>query len=58
MAIHAATICFDEWPEYPNILGATWEWGIAIAKLQSGDRAWRQQVQSFATFAPDVFFNQ
>ena len=27
LALHAATICFDDWPEYRKILGAWWEWG-------------------------------
>jgi len=25
-ALHCATICFDDWPEYRKILGAWWEW--------------------------------
>ena len=27
LALHCATICFDDWPEYRRILGAWWEWG-------------------------------
>jgi type 1 glutamine amidotransferase len=27
LALHAATICFDDWPEYRRILGAWWMWG-------------------------------
>jgi type 1 glutamine amidotransferase len=27
LALHCATICFDDWPEYREILGAWWEWG-------------------------------
>ena len=27
LAMHAATICFDDWPIYRDILGAWWEWG-------------------------------
>jgi type 1 glutamine amidotransferase len=27
LALHAATICFDDWPEYRRILGAWWAWG-------------------------------
>ena len=27
LALHAATICFDDWPEYRKILGVWWEWG-------------------------------
>lgn len=27
LALHAATICFDDWPEYRRILGAWWKWG-------------------------------
>ncbi len=26
LALHCATICFDDWPEYRKILGASWEW--------------------------------
>lgn len=29
LALHAATICFDDWPEYRQILGAWWGWGIS-----------------------------
>src|SRR5437868_48546 len=29
LALHAATICFDDWPEYHNILGAWWKWGVS-----------------------------
>ena len=27
LALHCATICFDDWPEFPDILGASWQWG-------------------------------
>ncbi len=27
LALHAATICFDDWPEFARVLGARWEWG-------------------------------
>lgn len=27
LALHGATICFDDWPEYRQILGAWWDWG-------------------------------
>lgn len=27
LALHAASGCFDDWPEYRQILGAWWEWG-------------------------------
>jgi type 1 glutamine amidotransferase len=27
LALHAATICFDDWPEFRRILGGWWEWG-------------------------------
>ncbi len=29
LALHAATICFDDWPEYQKILGAWWDWGYS-----------------------------
>jgi len=28
----------------------------AIAKVQAGDNAWREQVTKFTTFAPDIFY--
>ena len=34
------------------------DYRLAIAKVQAGDPTWRQQVKSFAAFAPDIFFNQ
>ena len=27
LALHAATICFDDWPEWGEMLGAKWRWG-------------------------------
>ncbi len=41
--------------EQPPALNA---YRIAIAKVQAGDSAWRQQVKSFTTFGPDMFFSQ
>lgn len=29
MALHAACICFDDWPEYREILGGYWEWNVS-----------------------------
>ena len=29
MALHAACICFDDWPEYREILGGYWEWKVS-----------------------------
>lgn len=26
LAMHAACICFDDWPGWPRVLGATWNW--------------------------------
>lgn len=34
------------------------DYRIAIAKVQSGDGAWRQKVKEFTTFALDIFFSQ
>ncbi|HVW32093.1 MAG TPA: ThuA domain-containing protein [Acidimicrobiia bacterium] len=27
LAVHTATICFDDWPEWGDIVGARWVWG-------------------------------
>lgn len=29
LAIHTAVICFDDWPEWGDVLGAQWEWAIS-----------------------------
>jgi type 1 glutamine amidotransferase len=29
LGIHAAAICFDDWAEFPKILGGRWEWGFS-----------------------------
>ena len=34
------------------------DYRIAIAKVQAGDGAWRQQVKCFTTIATDIFFSQ
>ncbi len=27
LGLHTASICFEDWPAWPRILGAAWEWG-------------------------------
>ncbi|RMF10984.1 MAG: ThuA domain-containing protein [Alphaproteobacteria bacterium] len=27
LGLHTATICFDDWPEWPELLGGRWVWG-------------------------------
>lgn len=27
LAVHTASLCFDDWPEWPEILGGSWIWG-------------------------------
>jgi uncharacterized protein len=29
LALHAATICFDDWPEWRSIVGGRWVWGTS-----------------------------
>lgn len=29
LALHAATICFDNWPEWRDIVGGRWVWGTS-----------------------------
>jgi type 1 glutamine amidotransferase len=29
LAIHTASICFDDWPEWGDIVGAAWRWGVS-----------------------------
>lgn len=29
LGMHTAAICFDDWPEWGDILGATWVWGTS-----------------------------
>jgi len=29
LAMHTATICFDDWPEWGDIVGARWVWGAS-----------------------------
>ncbi|MDH3292752.1 MAG: ThuA domain-containing protein [Acidimicrobiia bacterium] len=29
LALHTAPICFDDWPEWGNIVGGAWQWGIS-----------------------------
>ena len=29
LALHGASICFDDWPGWADLLGATWRWGAS-----------------------------
>ena len=29
LAMHTAVICFDDWPEWGDLLGASWTWGTS-----------------------------
>lgn len=29
IALHTATICFDDWPEWGTIIGGSWRWGVS-----------------------------
>jgi hypothetical protein len=29
LALHTASICFDDWPEWRDILGGTWNWSVS-----------------------------
>ncbi|MFI7032517.1 ThuA domain-containing protein [Microbispora rosea] len=43
LAVHTASLCFDDWPEWAEILGGAWRWGrsyhppIGPAKIRLGD---------------------
>ncbi|MBE3010249.1 ThuA domain-containing protein [Microbispora sp. NEAU-D428] len=42
LAVHTASLCFDDWPEWAEILGGAWRWGtsyhppIGRAKVRLG----------------------
>ena len=48
LALHCATICFDDWPEYREILGAWWEWG------QSGHAPYQEHRMRVRTDAHPI----
>ncbi len=29
LAVHSAPICFDDWPEWGDIVGGAWRWGVS-----------------------------
>lgn len=29
LALHAAVICFDDWPEWGDVVGGSWQWGVS-----------------------------
>lgn len=29
VALHTAPVCFDDWPEWGEVLGASWNWGVS-----------------------------
>ncbi|MHB1457130.1 MAG: ThuA domain-containing protein [Armatimonadota bacterium] len=48
LALHCATICFDDFPEYRKILGAWWDWG------KSGHAPYQEQIMRVQTDAHPV----
>jgi type 1 glutamine amidotransferase len=48
LALHCATICFDDFPEYKEILGAWWDWG------KSGHAPYQEQIMRVHTNAHPV----
>lgn len=29
LAVHTASICFDDWPEWGEVVGGAWRWGVS-----------------------------
>lgn len=29
LAVHTASICFDDWPEWGDVVGGAWRWGVS-----------------------------
>lgn len=29
VALHTTSICFDDWPEWGDVVGAAWQWGVS-----------------------------
>ena len=29
LAVHTASICFDDWPEWGDVVGGSWRWGVS-----------------------------
>lgn len=29
LAVHTASICFDDWPEWGDVVGGSWQWGVS-----------------------------
>jgi uncharacterized protein len=29
LAVHTASICFDDWPEWGDVVGGAWHWGVS-----------------------------
>ena len=56
LALHTAVICFDDWPEWPRILGGAWIWGQSghppyggvEVRLEERDHALLSGLQDFA----------
>lgn len=40
LAIHGASICFDNWSEWPLIVGGTWQWGVSNHPPLGGLKVW------------------
>ncbi len=51
LALHAAPINFDIWPEYQKILGGYWEWGKSVhGPYQPGSHTRTHNLSEMAGF--------
>jgi len=65
LALHAATICFDDWPEFREIIGAWWRWGVSshspygnhLMRVRGGSHPIIQGLQDF-TIMDELYTDQ
>ncbi len=64
LGMHTAAICFDDWPEWGQILGATWVWGQsghppygpATTRIEDASNPFVAGLEDF-TLADEVYSN-
>ncbi len=52
LALHTASICFDTWPEWPQLLGGGWEWGRSFHPPHGRVRATLDDAHGLARGLP------
>lgn len=57
LALHTACICFDDWPQWGDILGASWDWDRSFHPLHGNQVALKDSVTGRRSTITDELYH-